>query len=1281
MKKPLWLDIFREIRRSFARFVSIMAIVALGVAFFIGIRAAGPSMLATSQVYFKENHLPHGQVLGTYGLDQDDLDLLKETKLEWLPLKTVKVSLKPGDFSTKLYPMAKEEDKNFFKVTKGRFPKNKQEIAIDNQVLSIFQDQTDASLALGDWVSLKNKEEDSVITLQGHKFQVVGFIESPIYFERTNRGNEAIDLFALVNEEVIQGDIYTEAYFWRPDLSQSLAYQPNWEKALEESKEDILKLIGNQGQVKLAKLTEEAQKEIADQQAEIDQAYLDLDEGRKQLIDKRSDLDSASQELAEGERKLAQAKEEYQQGLIDYHKGLSLFESGSQEIANNEARLQAGQASYEAGLAQYEQGQNFLSVGLGSMSQELVTQISIFESESLRLSQYGFLLESGQALLDFQQEVFESIILDRTGLEQLSDLLVILDSLSRTSIQAQSKLDELSSQLEDLPEEEDTHLSEIEDKELERQSLVDEISALLDEELWSDETGSQEAPIDRREEIDRLLEELLKLDQGLIELYEQYQENLDLESQGEQLRSQFESWQDVLSELVLESDYFEPLWQAIESGQAKFYDEVQQLASNFIIYESALTQLESASKVLEDAQESLDYYRKFGPSNLESARQELESVKQQLEDGQNKINQAKQELLANQETLYQAEQALIQGQASLEEGIEDLDSAMLDYSQGKYDFDSASIEFENMYKQALSDLESGQKEIDQARQNLKDLLSPEFITRLSQDQETYRSVRDNAEQLSVIANIFPVFFLFIAGLVTFTTVKRMTTEQRNFMGTLKQMGFPDMDILKKFISYAGLASVLGIGLGLWLGYLIFPKVILSAYNIMFLFDQPVIVYSWQWMVIIASIALATGLIPAIHNPKMILQESPASLLRPPAPVSGKKILLERIPFFWKVLSFKQKMTLRNLFRYKGRNLMTLIGVAGGTMLIVTGYGISDTISGILDQQFNKIQSFDSLVLLNDQVNQDQVQEVIEFLDQEDRLQAYIPIFQTSIETNVEGITNQAVNLIVPMDEDQLNFDKYIHLHQRKTPEQREGLEEGKIYISERLEEFVDSQKTGSLPIIKDHFQRELPISSVIENYIGHYIYMNHKDYLTYFFEEPQINSFYLAYQDGNHNQVKDQLSQMPQVLTVIEIKDLAAGIQDSLGSLDLITIVLIISAAGLAFVVLYNLTNINIEERMKELATIKVLGFYSLEVSLYIYSEVLILTLLGSLLGLVFGYYLTSFLMKTMQMNNVLFYPKIHWQSYLVSFLLTFVFSGIVMSVMHRKIARIDMVEALKAQE
>lgn len=1264
MNKVLWKDVLREIRYSLPRFLSIIAIIMLGVAFFIGIRAAGPSMLETSQTFFEQHHMPHGWVQGTYGLNQEDIDTLQDqdASLDWLPMSTVQEFAHPGSQTLKVYPWSAQDNHNFFHVVAGRWPQASGEIVLDDKYQPNDKHK-EVTYQIGDVVTFSQNNKDSRKAsspqLKQESYKIVGFVESPLYFERTNRGLGPEDGFAVVSAQDIDSDLFTEAYFWKRGLSNHDAFSQDWEDQLSQVSQNLEEALKDRPDRRLNEVKSTTLDDIDAKQAEIDQGYqdleeakLDLDQAEQDLSDHRIELDQAKDALDQGYQEIMDGQAEYGQGLIDAHEGRQALQEAQEEFDKRELEYLEGQEDYQVGMTEYE---DMLAESLESLNKQQAEwdeQADLLQAKKTQLEEESKELDNQWLQIANQtglsRDQLQSAVLDKTQYqEQRNQLLKNIDNLENQVESGQAQED-LVAQLAQLKSQ--------------KKRLEQRIA-----QLSQDSTGTKSIA-DLRQELADVQEKIDQVTHTMRQTrpLKEIQDDLQVANdQLAQLDRQYQTMQGLLEQ-------YGPQLQSLKDGQV-------QLDQAWSQYQTGKEKLDQSQVQLDQAWNQYRQQKNQLPDSLQDAKEELDAAKKQLDQGEADLKKGKEEAQEGDQALIQAFEDLEGARREWADSRDKYWQGQADWLDGKETYQEKRDDYQASYPDAIKDLEEGQKELNQARKDIRNLAVPQYKVTAMVDDDVYQGLANNAEQLNVIANIFPVFFLAIAVLVTYSTVKRMTQEQRNYMGTLKQLGYSDQAILFKFLVYAGMASSIGIIIGLIAGYQVFPPVVLAAYNIMYRFNAPVVHYSPIWMVITAIIAYLTAFIPAYFSPKKILNDAPVNLLRPQAPRSGHTTFVEKIRFIWRRLSFKRKMTVRNLLRYKGRNLMTLFGVAGCTMLIVTGFGISDTISGIVSQQFDHIHTYDAILVMDDDADQSDCQNINNLLESESQVQGVVSVSQHELETNLKGSQNQTVTALVPIPADQANFEKYFHLNERDDPQTRLRIPQGQIILTERLEEFVHSRDRETVPFSYDGRESELKVKAVTENYVDHYVYMNPEDFQKHFNKKPEINTFYLDYKGKPSQDLLDKLANQKGVLTILNIDDMTAGLKSSLGSLDLITLVLVISAAGLAFVVLYNLTNINIAERLKELATIKVLGFYSTEVSLYIYDEILILTLFGSVIGLGLGYRLTHFIMKTMQLNNVLFYPRVHLASYGYSLALTFLFSGIVMIVMHRKIRQIDMVEALKA--
>lgn len=682
---------------------------------------------------------------------------------------------------------------------------------------------------------------------------------------------------------------------------------------------------------------------------------------------------------------------------------------------------------------------------------------------------------------------------------------------------------------------------------------------------------------------------------------------------------------------------------------------------------------------------------KEAESEIASGQEEIASARSALTSGESELNQAQSEIDAGQNDLDQ-QQSQVEAQlpegvslnqagmssvaAQLEAGQSSLDAAQSELDQARSDYESESQEAE-------ASLTSAESHISDAKSTVADLSEPTYSINDRSAVSGYTAWDNNADNMATIGQAFPIIFFLIAALVSFTNMQRMVTEQRVQIGTYKALGYSPRTIQTKYLMYAGSAAILGMVIGMAIGNYLFPNIIVSAFAETV--ALPGIIYTWQFVDIsfAVGISLFTTVLPAWLTTRTTLNEKTARLLQPATGKNGQHIFLERFKGFWSRLSFQGKITWRNIFLYKGRNLMTIIGVAGCAMLIVTGFGLSDSISGLPDEQFNQVKMYDGSLSLNMDANQEDRDQVISDLTDIDKVEDVLPLTQDILMTDDEAITQQIVSVMAIKSDS--HYRDYFQMQELDT-ENKVSLSDDGILITAKLASLLGVQTGDTVTLIDtNNDPYEFSVKGVITNYLGHEIYMTDTYYQTVFDEESEDNTVLVQFENGLPT--KDQMQIMDQVkdatgvigtsLNATQITDF----EETLSALDLVTVVLIISAGGLAFIVLYSLTNINVSERMHELATVKVLGFRSLEVSMYVYRETLFLTVIGIIIGNFLGYGLLSYILNTVAIDQVFFPIVILWPSYLYASLITLAFSIVVMSFMHYKLKKVEMVSALKEED
>ncbi|MGG7144738.1 ABC transporter permease [Clostridium nigeriense] len=603
--------------------------------------------------------------------------------------------------------------------------------------------------------------------------------------------------------------------------------------------------------------------------------------------------------------------------------------------------------------------------------------------------------------------------------------------------------------------------------------------------------------------------------------------------------------------------------------------------------------------------------------------------------------------------------------------IERIEEVKSEFQQ-KFNELYTEIEYEN---QNLLDVG---KEVEEQQSKLNDLDNSKYYFFDRDDNPGYSTYGDSIQSLDNIAAVFPVFFFLVAVLICLTTMTRMVEENRTEIGTLKALGYSDLEISKKFVIYAALASIVGSVLGILVGSNGLPYIVNKAYGDMFNLPKVEIHYYTSYIVesILISILCTVGASLFVLSEE--LKENPSNLMRVKAPKIGKKILLERITPLWKRFNFNQKVTFRNLFRYKQRMIMTILGIAGCMAMLVTGFSLNKSNNAMIEKQFNKLMKYDAIVVFNDDSSEEEDENYNNTLTSLDEYESSLDIHQETITFSKEGMNKQSVMMYVPKDVDKLN--EYVSLSDRKT-EIEYKLSNNGVIISEKLAKLLNAS-VGDFVTLRDSDENsyEVRIDDIAENYVSHYIYMSPEYYKEIFNKDITYNAQLLNLKsDVNEEYIQTTIMESDKVMNITMMSKIRSSSNNS--SLGLVMLVIIIASGCLAFVVLYNLININVSERIRELSTIKVLGFFDNEVTMYVFRENIILTLVGIFIGSFMGKILYKFILNTAETDTMMMIPDVYMSSYIISGLMTLLFAFLVMIMMHIKLKNINMIDALKSVE
>lgn len=711
---------------------------------------------------------------------------------------------------------------------------------------------------------------------------------------------------------------------------------------------------------------------------------------------------------------------------------------------------------------------------------------------------------------------------------------------------------------------------------------------------------------------------------------------------------------------------------------ADYYEET--LAAEEAKLNEALAQVTAGLKEIEAGEKTLAASR----TELEAQKKELEAGGQELEKGQRELAAAKKEYETNyaayKTEIKAAEQELVDARKEIAEGEQELTDARKELADGRLEIRNAKRELADA-KEQLEDgkekLADAEEELSDAKKEVADIPLPRHYV-LGRDKNVgYVCFESDSMIVDNIADVFPVFFFLVALLVCMTTMNRMVDEGRTQIGVLKALGYSKAAIMWEYIFYSGSSALLGGMIGYAVGCTVFPYIIWNAYGIMY--DAPGIHFVFNGYVFLFSllVSLACSVGATMLSCYVEFASVPASLMRPKPPKSGRRILLEYVKPVWSRLSFLQKVSLRNILRYKKRFLMMVLGISGCSALLLTGYGLRDSIVGIADNQYDRIQTYDIEVVLKDAANEDKMEALKE--DLSEYMTDCLFLHSDTVDVMAGNLTKQVALVISPQPQ---QMEAFWHLYAPggevlSYPRQSEAV------ITEKVAGKLRLAVGDTLTVQNDAMQTmDVTITGIAENYVYNYLYISEETYRQGFGEEPEYKRMCVHTPDGTDPyRLAAAFADHEDVMQITVTTALRERLNSMMGSLDAVVLLVIVSAGILAFIVLYNLTNINIMERIREIATIKVLGFYARETAQYVFRENMMLTGIGALAGLLLGKWLHAFVMHKIDIDMVSFGLRILPKSYLMSVVLTFVFSLLVDAVMYWRIEKINMAESLKSIE
>ena len=1339
LRKEFWM----EIRKSKSRFISILLIVALGVAFFSGIQASSPDMRYSGDAYYDESSLMDIKVVGTMGLTSDDvssiesIDGIESAEGAW----STDVMCGEGQKQKVLHIESINDTVNKLDVQEGRLPEKSGEIFLDSTFASTNE------YKVGDKVALREDGDSPLLVTT--EYTVVGTGRSPLYIS-FNRGNTTLGTgevngFGYVLPEDFDQEIYTQIYVTVHGAKGLTSYTDGYENLIAKIKGRVENIADDRCQIRLAAVKADAQEEIndaqkklddgkkeadeklADAKEELDKGEKDLEDGRQEYEDGKSQLEDAKTELADGKKQLEDAKTQ----LAD---GKSQLESAKNQLSSSKSQLDTARSQLDDGWSQVSAAKAQLADGqaqLDSAQKQVTSGLAELEENQKTLDENKAKLADGKAQIEAGEQQLEA------AKQTLTTKQSELDQSKAEIIAGQQQIESTRTQLNAQKQQITDGLSQVSAGEAQ---LQDGISALESAKAQLTELQSQleivrasynaalENPDASQEEIDILAAQVSALEEQEAAVSQQIQASeAQIESQRQQLaatRSELESGlaavENGLSQLSQKESELNAGREQITAGQAEIdagWIQIQEqentLAASKAEIEAGEQELEKGQKQLKAAKKKLNKAQKEIDSNAEtlaagqaeldanvaklndneaqyaSGLEQYNSGARQIAENEAKLTSGEQEIAENEAKLADGEKEIADNEKKLADGEKEitdnekkLQDAVNDLKKGEKDLADGKKEYEDAKKDAEDEIAENQQKLNDAKKELEDLEMPEWMVTDREELPEYTDYGDNADRLRNIGQVFPVIFFLVAALISLTTMTRMVEEQRTQIGTLKALGYKKSAIAAKYICYAFFATLLGSVLGMLIGEKIIPYIIITAYGIMYHNVANTISIDYQpGFALIASAASVVCTVGAtLFASGKELQETPASLMRPPAPKEGKRVLLERLTFIWKHLSFSWKSTIRNLFRYKKRLIMTVFGIAGSMGLMLVGFGIQDSISDIAAIQYRELQHYDGMVIEDSDATEEEHAELFEYMKENEQIAHCNRVQMTKISAP-KGSSSVSIYLFVP--ESLSEFAKDVTLKNRITGETYELTDEGAA-ISEKTASLLGLKVGDMIPLKKGDKEYKVRVAVITENYMSHYLYMTPRVYEQTFGEKPEYENIVFTMQEDCKDDLEMAGSRIlanPGALSISYTSSLASQVDRMLSTLDAVILVLIVSAGMLAFVVLYNLNNINITERQRELATLKVLGFYDGEVSQYVLRENVILTVLGIMFGAVFGILIHRYVITTVEVDAVMFGRNIKPLSFLYSGILTSIFSIVVNGVMHFKLKTIDMVESLKSVE
>lgn len=1214
MKNAMQKDFWREIQHTRSRFFSIMILVALSVAFLSGLKATAPDMKRTGDDYLDSLHLADIQVLSTLGLTDNDITSLRAQD---------KVEDAEGEYVIDAFASSDSLDavvKVLSLTGRGINEVLLRDGRMPERADECVVEENMLSLmniAIGDRITL-TPGDDLSDALAQDTYTVVGTVRSPVYLavERgtSTLGSGTVKAYLYLPREAFTLDYYTAAYVRVSGAAEMTAFYSDYDDYIDAVIDELEPFGDARAQLRHDDLVDEATEKLDDAQKELDDAKAEADEK----------LGDAQKELSDARRKLDDGWKDYYDGQQELKDARAELDDAKIELDDGEMQYLNGMEEYEDALDEYEKGRAEYEDGLAQYEDGVKE------------------LESGEKELAAGRRQLES------GERQLEELAkTVTDALAAAGSPYGGAPEKL---LEDLGRGDSAAIAATDAALGGMRAQIAEAQAglkRLDAGIAQLDAGIAE--IDARlEELNAYPEEAVADQKAL------------LLAQRETLTAERAGYQQQRDAIAAQLPDEESIAQLNSISASSLAASKRELDDGWDEYYAGEAELDAGRKELRDA------------------KMELDDAKAQLDDAPAQLADAKKELSDARKKLDDGWKDYYDGEAQYADVVKELSDAYTELTDGERDYRKGLREYADGKAEADEKIADAQEKITDARRKVADIDSCEWYIFSRSYNPGYTGFGQDADRMANLASVLPIIFFLVAALVCLTTMTRMVEEQRVQIGALKALGYSRLAISWKYIGYGLLPSLVGGVLGLVIGYILFPKMIFTAYQIMY--QMPDIELHAYTDISLFSVlaAVACTTVATLWACLATLRETPASLMRPRTPKAGKRVFLEYIKPLWRRMSFIHKVTARNLFRYQKRFWMTVIGIGGCTALIIAGFGMRSSLLFTMSRQYDELFHYSAQVTLADNALSEERAAVEDFLAGDSRVVNYIPCAASSATVVTPSYSTTAYVEVMASDE----IGKVVDLFDYKSGDPITMGDEG-VYIDQKLSELL-KVSVGDTFFLDGDVRGDVTVAGIYEHYTGHFIYMTPGYYENALHADGEPNAYLLNFTSDDTdtcNAVFEKLLDMSGVATTSRMRDTQDTYTHSMERVDFVVVIIILAAAALAMVVLFNLSNINITERQRELATIKLLGFYDGEVSAYVYRENIVLTVFGILLGCFMGHWLHIYLVRSTEIDLMMFGRQTAPSAYVYAAILTALFSLLVNVLAHFKMKKIDMVESLKSAE